>query len=351
MDNGAADINTEAYPQAGLPQLEERPLVTFALFAYNQEKYIREAVEGAFSQTYQPLEIILSDDCSSDRTFEIMQEMAAAYEGAHTLRLRRSEINFGTAMHVEAVARAACGDLLVVAAGDDISQQNRVAELVSAWLGAGRFRGVIHSAMAVADPSDPCSQHVIVRARDSFQDLPPAWAPTCAYTLDLFRDFPPMLGGSLIEDGVLLSRNSFAGQFLAVDQPLVVQRLVAGSAGRVTSFSEPARWNRHLRSKIICALNNIQDLQFATELAPDEKARLERIRLRAIKRASQLFIRQSTPPNLLECIAISLRLILAFGTLGGLKSRLAIALRSLHLQYATKAGQTKSQVCPNTEIP
>jgi hypothetical protein len=49
--------------------LKERPFVTFALFVYNQEKYIREAVEGAFSQTYEPLEIILSDDCSTDRTF------------------------------------------------------------------------------------------------------------------------------------------------------------------------------------------------------------------------------------------------------------------------------------------
>lgn len=38
---------------------EERPLVTFALFAYNQEKYIRRAVVGAFSQTYEPLEIIM----------------------------------------------------------------------------------------------------------------------------------------------------------------------------------------------------------------------------------------------------------------------------------------------------
>ena len=53
----------------------ERPLVTFALFAYNQENYIRAAVEGAFAQTYQPLEIILSDDCSKDRTFEIMQRL------------------------------------------------------------------------------------------------------------------------------------------------------------------------------------------------------------------------------------------------------------------------------------
>jgi len=77
-----------------------RPLVTFALFAYNQEKYIREAVDVAFSQTYQPLEIILSDDCSSDRTFEIMQEMAAAYVGPHDVRVRQSEVNRGLIDHV-----------------------------------------------------------------------------------------------------------------------------------------------------------------------------------------------------------------------------------------------------------
>ena len=53
--------------------MSERPLVTFALFAYNQEKYIREAVEGAFSQTYQRMEIILSDDCSTDSTFDILK--------------------------------------------------------------------------------------------------------------------------------------------------------------------------------------------------------------------------------------------------------------------------------------
>lgn len=33
----------------------DRPLITFALFAYNQEQYIEEAVQGALSQTYSPL--------------------------------------------------------------------------------------------------------------------------------------------------------------------------------------------------------------------------------------------------------------------------------------------------------
>ena len=48
-----------------------KPLLTFAVGAYNQERFIREAVESAFAQTYSPLEIVLSDDCSRDRTFEI----------------------------------------------------------------------------------------------------------------------------------------------------------------------------------------------------------------------------------------------------------------------------------------
>ena len=107
--------------------------MTFALFAYNQEKYIREAIEGAFAQTYEPLEIILSDDCSTDRTFEIMQEMAGGYSGQHTVRIRQSEQNVGTLSHVLSVAREAKGDIFVVAAGDDVSKPERTNTIVSAF--------------------------------------------------------------------------------------------------------------------------------------------------------------------------------------------------------------------------
>lgn len=81
----------------------KNPLITIAVFAYNQEEFIRDAVNGAFSQTYSPLEIILSDDCSSDRTFEIMQEMANTYQGPHRVICRRNPFNLGTALHVQTV--------------------------------------------------------------------------------------------------------------------------------------------------------------------------------------------------------------------------------------------------------
>jgi len=107
-----------------------RVAATFALFAFNQESYIREAIEGAFAQTYQPLEIILSDDCSSDGTFAIMREMASKYHGPHQVRAVRNQRNLGILPHILARGREAKGEIVVVAAGDDISTRDRTEALV-----------------------------------------------------------------------------------------------------------------------------------------------------------------------------------------------------------------------------
>ena len=96
-----------------------RPAVTFGLVAYNQEKYVAAAIQGAFAQTCPAMEIILSDDCSPDGTFTIMQEMADAYRGPHTVRARREPANVGLVQHMINLARVAEGDLLVIAAGDE----------------------------------------------------------------------------------------------------------------------------------------------------------------------------------------------------------------------------------------
>lgn len=119
-------------------EITERPLITFALFAYNQEKFVREAVEGAFSQTYHPLEIILSDDCSGDQTFEVMKEMASAYRGPHRIILNRNDRNLGIPGHVNRVMQLAAGELIVAAAGDDISLPERCSRTFELWERAGQ---------------------------------------------------------------------------------------------------------------------------------------------------------------------------------------------------------------------
>jgi|GEM_PF-2700822 cellulose synthase/poly-beta-1,6-N-acetylglucosamine synthase-like glycosyltransferase len=61
-------------------EIAERPLLTFGLSGYNHAHFIENAILGTLSQTYTPLEIILSDDHSSDGTFQIMQHTAAGTE-------------------------------------------------------------------------------------------------------------------------------------------------------------------------------------------------------------------------------------------------------------------------------
>lgn len=141
---------------------EEPPLVTFALFAYNQEKYIQEAVAGALAQTYSPLQIILSDDCSSDRTFGIMQEMVEGYSGPHEIVLNKNQHNLGVGGHVNRIMELADGELIVAAAGDDISVDSRTAVLVDYWLLHGR-------------PAALCSDCYVVDEFSSLVQIGESW--------------------------------------------------------------------------------------------------------------------------------------------------------------------------------
>jgi len=117
----------------------ENPLVTLAVFSYNQENYIRDAVEGALAQDYSPLEIIISDDCSTDQSYQIIQRVIGAYKGPHNVTCRQTKKNLGTLLHVADVADKASGKLFVLAAGDDVSKINRVTVIQGAWKRSGAW--------------------------------------------------------------------------------------------------------------------------------------------------------------------------------------------------------------------
>ncbi|MDO9010551.1 MAG: glycosyltransferase [Gallionella sp.] len=107
--------------------------VSFVLISYNQKKFICEAVNSAFSQDYPSLEIIISDDCSTDGTYEILKDIVSNYKGNHRVILRQTDRNLGVLPHVIDAANCANGELIVLAAGDDISKPERTRKLAIAW--------------------------------------------------------------------------------------------------------------------------------------------------------------------------------------------------------------------------
>lgn len=282
------------------------PLVTFAVFAYNQEQYIHEAIEGAFSQTYQPLEIILSDDCSTDRTYEIMRGMAEAYKGPHEVKVRRNEFNLGTALHVQTVFQVSKGALFVVAAGDDISLPERTKILVDAWLAAGRPDGLLHSGRCIFQDSGDAGRSLELRVNRlaSGDDVIcqyakgkwlPAAAPTCAYTRSVFEKFPPLQGGSIIEDAPLMFRSALIGTFIAVDRSLVRQRRHEQANGSGWLIMEEVKWNRFVQSKIVAFNTMLRDLLMYREEVPGEqRIVIERRILRVINGGFGLAMHSAT---------------------------------------------------------
>jgi len=54
-----------------------KPLVSILMTAYNREKYIAEAIESVIASSYQNWELIIVDDCSTDKTVEIIKHFEA----------------------------------------------------------------------------------------------------------------------------------------------------------------------------------------------------------------------------------------------------------------------------------
>ena len=115
----------------------EFPRVSFILLSYNQEQFIDEAVAGALAQDYPNLEIVFSDDNSTDSTLMKLREHAEKYKGIHDILVNRATGGRGILAHLYAATALSSGDLIVVAAGDDVSYPTRVSRLVERWQATG----------------------------------------------------------------------------------------------------------------------------------------------------------------------------------------------------------------------
>ncbi|MFB2659170.1 glycosyltransferase family 2 protein [Shewanella mangrovisoli] len=102
--------------------------VSFILLSYNQSKYIADAVNAALAQSYPNIEFIFSDDCSTDDTFEQISSISKFSK--KNIILNKNNINLGLSAHFNLLLRMATGDIIVVAAGDDVSLPERVERTV-----------------------------------------------------------------------------------------------------------------------------------------------------------------------------------------------------------------------------
>ena len=101
---------------------DKKPLVSICCISYNQEKYIRETIEGFLIQkTNFPVEIIIHDDASTDATAKIIQEYATQHPELFVTILQNENqwSKGGGSIFARFVFPKASGKYIALCEGDD----------------------------------------------------------------------------------------------------------------------------------------------------------------------------------------------------------------------------------------
>ena len=113
-------------------------LASVLLLTYNQEKFVEQSLQSLMDQDIDDLEIVVSDDNSSDNTWLKIVEIASRYTGSKSIVLNCNTNNLGVVDNFFKAFELSKGEVLFTAAGDDISLPKRCSSSISCWVNADR---------------------------------------------------------------------------------------------------------------------------------------------------------------------------------------------------------------------
>lgn len=161
----------------------ETPSVSICMICYNVEAFIGEAIEGVLLQkTEFPIELVIGDDCSTDRTLEIANGYAAIYPGK--IRVLAFKENRGIAGNTARTLEECRGKYVAICDSDDAWTDPLKLQKQVAFLEANPDYGIVYSdVQPVSETGEPISDPDIEALRPHFAEG---------------EVFLPLLGGNFI---------------------------------------------------------------------------------------------------------------------------------------------------------
>ena len=119
-------------------------MISVCVATYNGEKYIREQLDSILINIGQNDELIISDDGSTDRTYDILQE----YANKHTNCKCIKGPGKGVIKNFECALLHSSGDIIFLADQDDIWEKNKVEKILTQFENPNVL-SVVHDAIIV----------------------------------------------------------------------------------------------------------------------------------------------------------------------------------------------------------
>lgn len=105
--------------------MENKGLVSIVMPSYNSEKYIKDSIESVLNQTYPFWELLIVDDCSMDKTVDIIKCFKD-----ERIKLFQNEVNSGAALSRNWALREAKGKWIAFLDSDDLWLPTKLEEQI-----------------------------------------------------------------------------------------------------------------------------------------------------------------------------------------------------------------------------
>ena len=212
------------------------PLLSIGLFLYNGEKFLAGAIESILNQTFKNFELIISDNCSTDRSAEICRYYAARDE---RIRYYRNDRNMGAGWNLRRVYELATGKYFKQAAHDDMIQQDYLRLCVDA-LEADDSLVLAHSLTRVIDEAGQFVENYndgnrtssldpVIRARDLLLRGRGVYPIFGVIRMEALQQLPPQ-GSYTHSARVLLLQLGMLGRFYEVPEYLFISTRHSGQS-------------------------------------------------------------------------------------------------------------------------
>jgi glycosyltransferase involved in cell wall biosynthesis len=229
--------------------------ISLVLFSYNHQEFIRPALADFLSQAGEGFEFIISDDCSTDDTWQIINSETQKIKNKNAVKIWRTQHNAGYLDNINYVISKTDSDIIIPFAADDRFFPNRAMELSKAMVSSDAW--LAHSDCNFIDrlgnPTASLRKGILFYGDYSVREAALSHAlfigATAGWSRRLFTKYGPIPANLAYEDLILGFRAALENGVVYVDQKLMSYRTGVGTSFEVRAKAKSKEEYRRERIK------------------------------------------------------------------------------------------------------